>query len=269
MSHHPTPIGGAASSWKLHDFAPGDGVRAAAHLPEHADHAWLDIAVPGDVHRTLIAAGCIPDPFYDRNETACAWMEDREWWYRVHFEVPPEALAPDERQQLVFEGLDTFATIYLNGAELGEHHNMFRPAVFDVSTRLKRGVQNTLAVRFDPPLLHIAGKPLSEWGRNPERTAMRKAQFGYGWDWGPRLPTIGLWRPVELRRQHRAALVGVQFATLDLSAGGSRAAVAVRIEAERFAGEGRLVARIRLTSPTGDTAATGDLVLDSAGAGTG
>ena len=240
-------MGSVACPWKLQDFAPGDGLRTGAHLPEHADQAWLGIAVPGDVHRTLIAAGRIPDPFDDRNETACAWMEEREWWCRLQFEVPPEPLAPDERHELVFEGLDTFATIYLNGDHIGEHHNMFRPAVFDVSTRLRRGVQNTLAVRFDPPLQRIAGKTLSAWGRNPERTAMRKAQFGYGWDWGPRLPTIGLWRPVELRCQRRAVIVGVHFITLDLSPDLSRAAVAVRVEAERFATDPPLTARIQLS----------------------
>src|SRR5712691_3609996 len=108
LAHYPIQTSSAVGSWKLQDFAPGEGVRAGAHLPEHADHAWLNIVVPGDVHRTLIAAGRIPVPFDDRNETACVWMEEREGWYRLHFEVPPEALAPDERQELVFEGLDTF-----------------------------------------------------------------------------------------------------------------------------------------------------------------
>src|SRR5258708_36153073 len=76
-----------ANGWKLQDFSPGAGVRGGAHLPAHADRDWLDITVPGDVHRTLIAAGRIADPFYDRNETACAWMEQREWWYRLQFDV--------------------------------------------------------------------------------------------------------------------------------------------------------------------------------------
>ena len=99
---------------------------------------------------------------------------------------------------------------------------MFRPAVFDVSQRLVRGAENTVAIRFDPPLERIKGKTLSAWGRNVERTAMRKAQFGYGWDWGPRLPTIGIWRPVELRTQQRAALIGVQFSTVDLTPSADR-----------------------------------------------
>ena len=82
--------------------------------------------------------------------------------------------------------------------------------------KLKWGQENTLAVRFDPPLSKLdPNNPFkSTWGRNPERVYMRKAQFGYGWDWGPRLPTIGIWRPVELTRHKTAALLGTQFATL-------------------------------------------------------
>ena len=106
---------------------------------------------------------------------------------------------------------------------------MFRPATFDVTARLRPGAENTLAICFDRPLDHIAGKTLSAWGRNPERTAMRKAQFGFGWDWGPRLPTIGhlasgraappaaggarrasTSRTVELTRAHDRAMVAVR-----------------------------------------------------------
>ena len=77
--------------WRLQDFAPGEGVAAGAHGASFADDGWLPIDVPGDVHRTLIAAGRIPDPYYDRNETACAWMEEREWWYRLRFDAPARA----------------------------------------------------------------------------------------------------------------------------------------------------------------------------------
>jgi beta-mannosidase len=250
-----------SEGWKVQDFPPGGGLTAGAHQPRHADGDWLGIAVPGDVHRTLIAAGRIPDPFYDRNETACAWMEEREWWYRLTFDGPAEPAAADERLLLVFDGLDTFATVYLNGEQVGEHHNMLRPAAFDVTERLRSRAPNALAVRFDPPLQRIVGKTLSGWGRNPERTAMRKAQFGYGWDWGPRLPTIGIWRPVEVRRQRRAALVGVHFATLDITLGGSRALVAVRVEAERFGTDTALVARVHLAPPESGHPIESEVVL--------
>src|SRR5437879_12038963 len=180
-------------------------------------------------------------------------MEEREWWYRISFESEEKPLRQDERFLLVFQGLDTFVTIWLNGEVLGRHANMFREAVFDVSQRLRTNEPNTLALCFHPPLQQIEKAPFESWGRNPERVMMRKAQFGYGWDWGPRLPTIGIWRPVEVRRQRRAAIVGVQFTTLDLSPGASRAAVAVRIETQRFATDAQLTARVRLTPPAGNT----------------
>ena len=78
--------------WKLKDFAPGDGLAQGAFSEGFDDHDWLDVPAPGDVHRALIAAGRIEDPFYDQNETKCAWIEDREWWYRLRFEGPSQPL---------------------------------------------------------------------------------------------------------------------------------------------------------------------------------
>ena len=254
-----------SDGWKVQDYAPGEGLAIGVHQPSHADGDWLGIPVPGDVHRALISAGRIPDPYYDRNESACAWMEEREWWYRLTFNAPAEAAAAGERLQLVFEGLDTFATVYLNGEEIGEHHNMFRPAAFDVTSRLRLGQPNVLAVRFDPPLQRISGKTLSAWGRNPERTAMRKAQFGYGWDWGPRLPTIGIWRRVVIRRDRRATLVGVHFTTLDITRAGDRAVVAVRVEAQCVGAPSPLAASVQLTSPTGDSVTVSEVSLEGDG----
>jgi beta-mannosidase len=245
------------AGWKLHDFVEGDGLAAGAHQAQYGDDDWLPISVPGDVHRTLIDAGRIPDPFYATNETACAWMEEREWWYRCAFDASASDRA---RQRLTFEGLDTFATIYLNGEAIGEHHNMFRPAVFDID--LAPG-QNVLAIRFDPPLKCVNGKTLSAWGRNPERTAMRKAQFGYGWDWGPRLPTIGIWRPVLLRPLDGAALIsGIHFYTLEVR--DDRAVVAVHVEVDRLrSSDAALVARIRLRTSQGEAVVAPDLDVSS------
>ena len=73
---------------------------------------------------------------------------------------------------------------------------------------MRAGEPNTLALCFDRPLDHAGPEDPAQWGRNPERVFMRKAQFGFGWDWGPRLPTVGIWRPVELRRERRAACRG-------------------------------------------------------------
>ncbi|HEX9019288.1 MAG TPA: glycoside hydrolase family 2 protein [Anaerolineaceae bacterium] len=248
-------------TWKLMDFTPGAGREQEVFQAGFDDSGWLDINAPGDVHRALIAAGRIPDPFYDRNETEAAWMEQREFWYRARFQAgsAPDA---DERVLLVFHGLDTYAVLYLNGKLLGRSQNMFHESLFDVSRKLEWGKENTLAVRFDPPLRKLdPNNPFkSTWGRNPERVFMRKAQFGYGWDWGPRLPTIGIWRPVELKRYHTGALLGVHFATLrvdmDPNPGhhpprATSALAMVRLEAARFTENNTtpLKVEIRLSAP--------------------
>jgi beta-mannosidase len=249
---------------RLKDFAPSEGVRTGAFRERLDEEAWIPIPVPGDVHRALLDAGRIEDPFYNRNEDGCAWIEDREWWYRMSFDGPQEPLGPDERLRLVFHGLDTFATIYLNGEELGRHHNMFREAVFYVDDLVRPG-ENTLAILFDRPLDYVGEELPDQWGRNPERVFMRKAQFGFGWDWGPRLPTVGIWRPIELRRERQAAIAGVHFHTLDLDPDGERAAVSVRVEAERFAGEEPITVDIALSAPDGDPVAEHAMVLDGEG----
>ncbi len=234
---------------RLKDFAPTEGFAAGAFAERFDDDAWYPVAVPGDVHKALIDAGRIEDPFYDRNEDKCAWIEEREWWYRLDFVGPQEGLGVDERLRLIFHGLDTFVTVWLNGEELGSHANMFREVAFDVTSRIRNDDKNTLALCFHRPLDNEVPGPSEQWGRNPERVGMRKAQFGYGWDWGPRLPTVGIWRPVELRRERRAILSGVHFYTLEADTARRRAAVAARLEAENFAAEGPLTARVSLSRP--------------------
>ena len=248
---------------KLIDFAPGEGEQARAFAADHRDGDWLEVRVPGDVHTALLAAGQLRDPFYGRQEEEAAWVEDREWWYRFEFQgpwAPPEA---DERLLLVFHGLDTLVTLWLNGERLGEHRNMFREAVFDVTGRVRAGAANTLALCFHPPLRQPLVELPDQWGRNPERVSMRKAQYGYGWDWGPRLPTVGVWRPIELRPERRAALRGVRFSTLRLSHDRSSAVVGLRVEADSFAAEAGLSARITVRDG-GETVAETALVLPEA-----
>lgn len=239
--------------WKLKDFAPGEGFSRGAAGEQYDTSEWIDISAPGDVHQALIDAGRIKDPFYDRNELECTWVEDREWWYRLQFEGPIEGLQADERWQLVFHGLDTFVTIWLNGEVLGKHGNMFREATFDVSKLLRPGQPNTLVLCFDRPLDHVLETSMEFGGHVSERETLRKAQFGYGWDWGPRLPTVGIWRPVELRRQRKAALTGVHFATLELEPDYSQALVSVNVEVGRFATDAPLEAVVTLLSSNSST----------------
>lgn len=239
--------------WRLKDFAPGQGEALGAHAEEYEATTWIDVDVPGDVHMALAAAGRIPDPFWGRNELECAWIEEREWWYRTRFSVEGGPLGPGERLLIVFHGLDTFATIWLNGEPVGEHGNMFREATFDITRRARTDGPNTLALRFEPPLHHVRDTPSPTWDPPQpgeiKRNVMRKAQFGFGWDWGPRLPTVGIWRPVELRRQHQAAIGGVQFATLSISDAGRQARVSIKVDVERFAGNLPVEVQLSLFPP--------------------
>src|SRR5437867_11326306 len=97
--------------WKLKDFAPGEGLARQVFTEQFDTSDWIDISAPGDVHQALIEAGRIEDPFYDRNEDKCAWMERREWWYRISFESEEKPLQQDERFLPAMQRLDTLATI--------------------------------------------------------------------------------------------------------------------------------------------------------------
>ena len=166
---------------------------------------WLPATVPGHVHLDLLKAGAIPDPFYRLSERAVAWVDETDFVYETSFEVadpaPPHAY-------LVFHGIDTVAEIALNGEFLGRTDNMFIPHEFQVGGRLKSG-ENTLRVTFAAALRvgrerHAAwdaagydsAKP--DWFHWGPRSFVRKAQYMYGWDWGPELLGCGLWQKVEL-----------------------------------------------------------------------
>ncbi|GAA0650004.1 beta-mannosidase [Brevundimonas lenta] len=231
--------------WELRDFAPGEG---SAH---DEGEAWLPVSAPGDTYVALIAAGRLQHPFDGRGEDEAAWVRDREWWWRTTFEAP--AHAATETVELVFEGLDTFATIYLDGELIGRTDNMFRRYAFDVRDRLKPGARHALAVRFDPPARAVEARPLPVWSAftdrvsRSQRNLMRKAQFGWGWDWGPDLPTVGVWQPVRLNVRPRARIAGAHYINLVVSA--EHAGGQIEVELENPAADASI--EITLTDPHG------------------
>jgi beta-mannosidase len=243
--------------WTLKDFAPGQA-RAVSDLAADTD-GWVSVEAPGDTYLALHAAGRIPHPFAAENEDACAWVKDREWWWRTRFDASPPR--PDERVVIVFEGLDTFATIWVNGAEVGATSNMFLEHRFDVGALLRADAANEVVVRFTPPALKVADKLMETWPiitdpiTESKRNFIRKAQFGWGWDWGPRLPTVGIWRDVRIERQHIAAIADVRFETLKIGAA-ARVAVTVMVDAFRPA---LLDASIVLTDAGGRVAASASM----------
>ncbi len=160
--------------------------------------------VPGCVHTDLLAAKIIEKPFFRDNERKLQWIENENWLYCTTFRVSPELLK-NERVILRFNGLDTLATITLNGKKLAKTDNMFRIFEFEVKGLLKKG-QNRLEILFTSTLPYLRKEnKAAGYGSFPvmdyERVSqglLRKMQSNYGWDWGPRLATCGLWRKVEL-----------------------------------------------------------------------
>lgn len=162
---------------------------------------WLPANVPGSVHQDLLRAGRIPDPFFGTNEHDVKWIGETDWLYRCTFDVP-DSLLTSEQVALCFDGLDTFVEVWLNGTLILVSENMFVPRRVDVRPLLKP-TGNMLHIRFASAFLR--GRALEEkygprlaWNGDTSRVYVRKAQYHYGWDWGPTLLTAGLWRPVYL-----------------------------------------------------------------------
>jgi beta-mannosidase len=167
--------------------------------------SWRPATVPGCVHTDLLNNKLIDDPFYRDNEGKQQWIGKTDWEYQTTFTVAPEMLKHDNIE-LVFEGLDTYANIFLNDASLLNTDNMFRTWRVDCKRLLNPGA-NTLRIRFRSPInevLPIMAKmnyELPAGNDQGEKTSpyTRKAPYQFGWDWGPRLITSGIWRPVSLQ----------------------------------------------------------------------
>lgn len=177
----------------------------------HLEEQWLEAIVPGCVHTDLMRHGLIPDPFYGTNEDDVQWVDKQDWDYRATFNVAP-SLYDEQQLAIVFDGLDTYADVYINGQHIIAADNMFRTWKADIKPFVKR-TDNELLVRFrspineDLPKLAKLGYPLpatndqSEVGGLGDKKVSifaRKAPYHYGWDWGPRLVTSGIWREVRL-----------------------------------------------------------------------
>ena len=196
---------------------------------------WRPATVPGCVHSDLLAAGKIPDPFYRENEKAVQWVGETNWVYRRTFQVSTSELAHD-RVLLRCQGLDTFATIRVNGRELGRTDNMFRTWEFDVKPVLQAGT-NSIEIAFESVLPYMkqrnTERPLYEWAGSHEpkgRAWVRKEPCDFGWDWGPVLITCGIWKPIELVTFDEARLADVAILQ-DLS-DKTKAELTVQIKAE-------------------------------------
>jgi beta-mannosidase len=175
---------------------------------------WLPANVPGGVHTDLLALGRIPDPFVGDNEKRVQWVAEADWEYRYQFSATPEFLS-QPHIRLVCDGLDTLATVSLNGRELGRAVNMFRQYRWDVKPLLTAG-ENDLRIAFDSPVRFAAAqqalRPMPGVSQAiPGGPYLRKAPCQFGWDWGPQLPPIGVWKDIRLEGYQGAHITEVRL----------------------------------------------------------
>jgi beta-mannosidase len=183
--------------WRLRDASGGD---------------WIPARVPGCVHTDLRRAGLIPDPFWAANEGGLQWIDGRDWEYAASFEAGADMLA-EETIELVADGLDTVATVALNGREVARTENMFIGHRWNVKRLLVPG-RNMLSVRFGSATNYVRTRRTTHRPRDINDpvggcTIIRKQQCQFGWDWGPRFVTAGIWRDIRLEAWSGNRLAGV------------------------------------------------------------
>lgn len=211
-------------------------VRAVGDAPDVPAKARRRVAavVPGCVHLDLMRAGVIGDPAIGFNELDQFWVGKTDWEYRTTFRAD-ERLFGRERIELVCEGLDTIASVVVNGERIGDAANMFHPHRFDVSGVLKKKGVNELVVRFRSPLGHVRAEE-ARIGARPVNgdwdpyIFIRKAACNFGWDWGPKVPTVGIWKPIRLEGWSGARIVSVRPLVTRAEKEGAEVEVCVEVE---------------------------------------
>lgn len=187
---------------------------------------WLSAKVPGCVHTDLLENKRIEDPFYRNNEKNLQWIGEKDWEYTTDFEVDDATLQRDN-VNLVFKGLDTYADVYLNEKLILKTDNMHREWVVDCKTMLNSG-KNSLRVYFNSvfkvniPKYLASPLKLQAWLNNDQSDIAlsvytRKAGYQFGWDWGPRLISCGIWRPAYLESWNDAKINDVQIIQSNVS----------------------------------------------------
>ncbi|KAK5309247.1 hypothetical protein LTR93_012242, partial [Exophiala xenobiotica] len=220
----------AGWQWRLASSNGNANAEATAEIQQ-----WTPVkSFPSVVQMELLAHNLIPDPNVGENERLIQWVGEADWEYACEFSTPADD-ANHEHVELSFEGLDTFATVWMNGTEIVKSDNMFIPRRVDVRGLLRHtGQKNELVILFESPIKK--GKELeAKFGprkfvamRDKKRMHERKAQYHWGWDWGPIMLTSGPYRPVHLEAYN--SRIEDVYITTSVRADGSSAVVAVRVE---------------------------------------
>jgi hypothetical protein len=220
--------------------------------------------VPGCVHTDLLAAGMIPDPFYRDNELQVLWVGETDWIYRRMFVVSDDLLSC-EHVLLRCEGLDTIASIAINGRDVGRADNMFRTWEYDARPLLRAG-ENVIAVAFTSPVRYAREKAVGRRVMPAEGVGQHKLDGGswirkepcnFGWDWGPMLATCGIWKDIALVGYDTARLAGVNI--LQDHRIGGQVGLDVRVEAE--GGGGAALSALVVASYRGQEVARATMAL--------
>ncbi len=167
------------------------------------DVSWFGAKVPGTIHTDLFRNGVIDDPYEDLNELRQQWVGEKNWEYRNTFSLEKNILR-QSHIELVFEGLDTYATVKLNGETILEANNMFRSWRIDITELAE--AENTIEILFTSPIKKNTEKaknylPLpggTDTSAYPVAPFTRKAAYHFGWDWAPRFVTMGIWKDVRI-----------------------------------------------------------------------
>jgi beta-mannosidase len=207
--------------------------RQITSTPQDAEAGWLPATVPGDVHLDLLANKKIEDPFYRDNESKLQWIENASWEYRDTFDVSAALLARSN-VDLVFDGLDAAAQVYLNGTQVLNADDSFRIWRVPAKAHLHAG-SNALRVVFPSPIaaaqLVAALDPWQPRTKVEPKTYIRKAAYEYGWDWGPRFVTSGIWRPVRVEAWDKARIADFAIRQRDVSKAVAHLDAEVEVEA--------------------------------------
>ncbi|OJJ19704.1 hypothetical protein BKI52_19420 [marine bacterium AO1-C] len=187
---------------------------------QSGSNKWYPATVPGVVHTDLLANKLIEDPFWENNEQSLQWIGQKDWQYRNTFTMTEELLQ-HENIEIIFEGLDTYAEVKLNDTTIIQANNMFREWRIDVKKLLRVG-KNHLTVHFRSPISYNREQyekypyklPSGSETKEPRVGSFtRKAAYHFGWDWGPRFVTMGIWRPVKVHIWNTAKITNVHCYT--------------------------------------------------------
>lgn len=214
---------------------------------------WIEARVPGCVHTDLMRAGFIPNPLYRDNNEKCKWIEKGDYTYRTTFTA-----YADRGAVLVFEGLDTYCDVYLNGKWIGESHNMFIPHEFPVGEVLTDGV-NRLEVKFRSPVNEVEGRPHKNGAFTTERMYTRRMQCTYSWDWVDRFVTMGIFRAPYISYPTGVEASGAYIYTSAIDTFGAE--VVCEIEFSGYENGGEL-ARVEIISPWGAVVGSNEFFAD-------